>query len=65
MNLNNLRQNVVKQFYAATYLSVTGQRIAHCFQAESPDAAMMQAKAYAAGKEITLISVEPVDNNND
>lgn len=63
MSLNDLRQNVVKQFYAATCLSVTGQRVVHCFQAESPDAAMALAKAFASRENFTLVSVEPVDDH--
>lgn len=63
MSLDNLRQNVVKQFYAATYLNdTTGQRVVHCYQAESPESAMMLAKDFASGKGITFVNVEPVDN---
>lgn len=62
MNLNGLRQNVVKHFYQAVYLNASGETLKRCISSESPDAAMMLARSIASDESLSLVSVEPVND---
>lgn len=59
--MKGLRQNVVKRFYAAEYLTEAGEKAKRCIAAESPDAAVLLAKSIAADENMTLLRVEPVN----